>query len=139
MRESIPRTTRSSRTYQVNKSFNCRQVANNMAEAIPGMVAEVNPELFDISIENNEQVSLGNGELTHLEEGFCTPLVCRDIFFPLSRMRPIMGPKLYIQKGGEGEGAHGRRRPRRSNCGRMKLIFLRHVFFIYISSLIHLK
>lgn len=137
-----------------------------MAEAIPGMVAEVNPELFDISIENNEQVSLGNGELTHLEEGeepkdddetdhdavlealisrifyiylgFCTPLVCRDIFFPLSRMRPIMGPKIIYTKRGEGEGAHGRRRPRRSNCGRMKLIFF-DMCSLYISSFIHLK
>lgn len=37
--------------YQVQQSFNCRQVANDLSKVIPGMVAELNPDMFAVRIQ----------------------------------------------------------------------------------------
>lgn len=44
--------------YQVENSFDCCQIAINPSKAIPGMVTELNPEIFAVEIHDNNNIKL---------------------------------------------------------------------------------
>jgi SNF2 family DNA or RNA helicase len=59
--------------YRVINSFNTRQISNSTNKATAGIIADLNPEMFNVTVENDEDVNLGrwiirNGQLTRLAD-----------------------------------------------------------------------